>query len=180
MNDGAFRGSLNRTFQILARILPGGETLRVMLHRARGVHIGQDVFISQDVILETAYPHLITIEDRAWIGIRVTIIAHMRELSRGVTIEHDAFVGPGAIILPDVTIGHGAVVTAGSVVTRSVPPMMVVQGNPAAPVARCGVPLTQETTIKEFSRRLKPLAAGRHGVTAPPERQQNKVPMNSL
>jgi acetyltransferase-like isoleucine patch superfamily enzyme len=143
---------------MLARVIPGGAA-RVVLHRARGVHIGEDVFISQDVILETAFPSLITLGDRACIGTRVIIIAHMRELSQGVNIESDVFVGPGAIILPDVTIGHGAVVTAGSVVTRSVPAMTVVQGNPAVPVARCGVPLTPDTTMKEFSRRLKPLAA---------------------
>jgi acetyltransferase-like isoleucine patch superfamily enzyme len=121
--------------------------------------VGEDVFISQDVILETGYPHLITIEDRAWIGVRVTVIAHMREL-KGVRIESDAFIGPGAIILPNVTIGHGALVTAGSVVTRSVPPMTVVQGNPAVPVATCGVPLTENTSMKEFSRRLKPFIRG--------------------
>jgi len=159
MKEHALRGLINRTFQTLARILPGGQTIRIILHRARGVHIGKDVFISQDVILETSCPDLIKIEDRAWIGIRVTIIAHMRELCQGVKIESDVFVGPGVIILPNVTIGHGAVVTAGSVVTRSVPPMTVVQGNPAVPVARCGVPLTPATTVKEFSRRLKPLAA---------------------
>jgi heptaprenylglycerol acetyltransferase len=157
MKDHFFRGLINRLFQLLAMILPGSETIRVMLHRARGVHIGNDVFISQDVILETAYPHLITIEDHAVIGIRVTIIAHFRELHQGVKIEHGAFVGPGAIILPDVVIGHGAVVTAGSVVTRSVPPMTVVQGNPAVPVARCGIPFTPSTTSKEFARRLQPL-----------------------
>lgn len=157
MKDPVLRGLINRLFQYLARVLPGGETLRVMLHRSRGVNIGKDVFISEDVILETAYPYLISVEDRAWIGIRVTVIAHMREL-QGVKIEHDAFVGPGAIILPNVTIGHGAVITAGSVVTRSVPPMTVVQGNPAVPVAACGVPLTPGTTVKEFSRQLKPLA----------------------
>jgi heptaprenylglycerol acetyltransferase len=160
MRDPFFRGLINRTFQILARILPGAQTIRVVLHRARGVFIGKDVFISQDVILETAHPQLIRIEDRASIGIRVTVIAHMRELCQGVKIESDAFVGPGVIILPNVTIGRGAVVTAGSVVTRSVPPMMVVQGNPAVPVARCGVPLSPDTTVKEFSRQLKPLAAG--------------------
>jgi acetyltransferase-like isoleucine patch superfamily enzyme len=165
MKDGMFRGLLSRFLQILARILPGAETLRVMLHRARGVRIGRGVFISQDVILETAYPYLITIEDRACIGIRVTVIAHMRELCRGVRIEHDAFVGPGSIILPDVTIGHGAVVAAGSVVTRSVPPMTLVQGNPAVPVAKCGVPLTQRTSVKEFSRSLKPVGAGQHAVS---------------
>jgi acetyltransferase-like isoleucine patch superfamily enzyme len=124
------------------------------------VQVGKDVFISQDVVLETGYPHLITIEDRAWIGVRVTVIAHMRELKDGVRIERDAFIGPGAIILSNVTIGHGAVVTAGSVVTRSVPPMTVVQGNPAVPVATCGVPLTPTTSMKEFSRRLKPLPRG--------------------
>ena len=61
------------------------------------------------------------------------------------------------IILPNVVIGRGAVVAAGSVVTRSVPPMTVVQGNPAVPVAQCGVPLGPDVTQKEFSRRLKPL-----------------------
>lgn len=168
MKERALRGSINRLLQYLARVLPGAETLRVILHRGRGVHIGKNVFISEDVILETAFPHLITIEDRATIGIRVTVIAHTREL-QGVKIEHDVFVGPGVIILPNVTIGHGAVVTAGSVVVRSIPPMTVARGNPAVPVARCEVPLSPNTTMKEFSRHLKPLpriSSGREQVLA--------------
>jgi len=156
MKESVLRGLVNRALQLLARMLPGGPSVRVQLHRARGVHIGKGVFIGEDVLLETAYPHLITIEDGAWIGVRVTVIAHMRELMQGVRIEHDVFVGPGVIILPNVTIGQGAVVTAGSVVTRSIPPMTVVQGNPAVPVAICGVPLSERTSMKEFSRRLKP------------------------
>ena len=102
------------------------------------------------------YQHLITIEDGASIGMRAMIIGHFREL-RGVKIEQDAFIGPGAIILPNVVIGRGAVVTAGSVVTHSVAPMTLVQGNPAASVARCGVSLTRKVKSKEFSRRLRPL-----------------------
>ncbi len=164
MKDSLFRGLVNRTFQLLARVVPGGETLRVRLQRARGVHIGKQVFISQDVILETAYPGLITIEDRAWIGMRTTVIAHFRELRQGVRIESDAFVGPGVIILPNVVIGRGAVVAAGSVVTRSVPPMTVVQGNPAVPIAQCGIPLGPDVTNLEFSRRLKPLIARATGL----------------
>jgi acetyltransferase-like isoleucine patch superfamily enzyme len=152
------RGSINRLLQLMARILPGGESIRIGLHRARGVRIGKNVFISEDVILETACPDLITIEDRVSIGIRTIIIAHFRELNEGVRIESDVFVGPGVIILPNVVIGHGAVVAAGSVVTRSVPPMTLVQGNPAVPVARCGVPLGPDVTQKEFSRQLKPYA----------------------
>jgi carbonic anhydrase/acetyltransferase-like protein (isoleucine patch superfamily) len=176
------RGSINRFFQLLARILPGGQTIRIMLHRARGVHIGRNVFISEDVILETACPDLITIEDRVSIGIRTIIIAHFRELMQGVRIESDAFVGPGVIILPNVVIGRGAVVAAGSVVTRSVPPMTVVQGNPAVPVARCGIPLGPDVTQKEFSRQLKPLAVraqdpdGRPGAHARGEPTDKKIP----
>lgn len=133
--------------------MPGAQTLRVKLHRARGVHIGKDVWIGYDVILDTSRPYLITIGDRASLSMRVTVIAHFRE-TQGVTIEEDAFIGPGVLILPNVVIGRGAVVTAGSVVTKSVPPMIVVQGNPAVAIAKCGVPLTPEVSLKAFSRRL--------------------------
>ena len=151
-------GIRNRIFQQIARVGPGARTLRIKLHRARGVHIGKDVWIGYDVILDTSCPYLITIEDRVSLSIRVTVIAHFRE-SKGVKIEEDAFIGPGAIILPNVVIGRGAVVTAGSVVTRSVPPMTVVQGNPAVPIAKCGVPLTFDITLKAFSQRLTSLGS---------------------
>jgi acetyltransferase-like isoleucine patch superfamily enzyme len=168
MAENAWRGIKNRLLQEIARMAPGAKTLRVRLHRARGVNIGKDVWIGYDAILETAYPNLIRIEDGAAIGIRVTIIAHFRE-NRGVTIERDAFIGPGVVILPNVVIGRGAVVTAGSVVTRSIPAMTVAQGNPAVPVARCGVALTPELTMKEFSRKLRPLGEQPlRGETKPP------------
>ncbi len=158
MKESALRGSINRVLQLLARIVPGAQTARVSLHRARGVKIGKNVWIGYDAILDTSRPHLITIADGVSIGMRVMIIAHFRE-TQGVMIERDVFIGPGAIILPNVTIGEGSVVTAGSVVTKSVPPMTVVQGNPAASIARCGVPLTKEVNLKTFSRKLVPLAA---------------------
>jgi acetyltransferase-like isoleucine patch superfamily enzyme len=139
-------------------ILPGGQTVRVLLHRARGVKIGKNVWISYNVVLETAYPQLITIEDDSVIGVGVIVIAHFKESRRGVRIGKQVFIGPGAIILPDVEIGDGAVVTAGSVVTSSVPAMTVVQGNPAAPIAHCGVSLCTDTPLREFSRRLKPIS----------------------
>jgi acetyltransferase-like isoleucine patch superfamily enzyme len=158
MKESVLRGLINRILQHLARILPGARSLRVRLHRARGVKIGKGVWIGYDVILETSRPHLITIEDDTTISMRATVIAHFRG-AVGVKIERDVFIGPGVIILPNVVIGQGAVVTAGSVVTQSVPPMAVVQGNPAVPVAKCGVPLLGNVTLKEFSRRLRPLAS---------------------
>lgn len=157
-DEGVLRGMFSRVLQLLARISPGARTLRVMLHRARGVKIGKGVWIGYDVVLDTARPDLITIEDGASISIRATIVAHFKQF-RGVKIEREAFIGPGAIILPNVVIGHGAVVTAGSVVSQSIPPMTVVQGNPAVPVARCGVALRQDISMKAFSRALQPLAS---------------------
>lgn len=49
----------------------------------------------------------------------------------GVTIEDDVWVGARAIILRGVRIGRGAIVGAGAVVTKSVPPYAIVVGNPA-------------------------------------------------
>lgn len=154
--EGFFSAVKNRILQVLACHSPGATTWRVWLHRWRGVDIGKDVWIGYDAIIETSWPELVTIRDRATIQIRATIIAHFRE-QRGVVIEEDATVGPGAIILPNVTIGKGAIVTAGSVVTKSVPARTVVQGNPARPIATVDLPLRLDVSLKEFSKHLRPI-----------------------
>ncbi|MGA7524568.1 MAG: acyltransferase [Acidobacteriaceae bacterium] len=157
-DEGLLRGMYGRILQILARTMPGAKSLRVFLHRARGVKIGKGVWIGYDVVLDTARPDLIVIEDGVAISMRALVIAHFKE-QRGVRIEREAFIGPGAIVLPGVIVGRGAVVKAGSVVSQSVPPMTVVQGNPAIPVARCGIPFRQDVSMKLFSRHLQPLVA---------------------
>ncbi|TDH69510.1 hypothetical protein CCR75_005048 [Bremia lactucae] len=53
------------------------------------------------------------------------------ELGKAITIEDDVWIGGNAVILPGMTIGYGAVIGAGSVVTKDVPPMSVYAGNPA-------------------------------------------------
>jgi maltose O-acetyltransferase len=54
-----------------------------------------------------------------------------RDKGAPVTIEDFAWIGHRAIIMPGVTIGRGAVVAAGAVVTKSVPAMSIVAGVPA-------------------------------------------------
>ena len=156
MSERLLPGLKNRILQVLARISPGATTLRVRLNRWRGVNIGKDVWIGYDAIIETSCPHLVTIRDRAAIGLRATIIAHNRE-QRGVVIEEDAAVGTGVIVLPGVSIGRGAIVTAGSVVTKSVPAKTMVQGNPAQPVATVEVPFGVNISLKEFAKGLRPI-----------------------
>jgi acetyltransferase-like isoleucine patch superfamily enzyme len=161
------RQLVNRFLQLLALYAPGATSVRVWLHRRRGVAIGRGTFIGTDAIIETARPELVFIGDEVTISIRAIVIAHFRDTTRAergeggerysVRIEDEAFVGPGAIVLPGVTIGRGAVVAAGSVVTNSVPPLTLVQGNPARPVARCGIPLAVTTSARDFYRSLTPI-----------------------
>ena len=53
-----------------------------------------------------------------------------------VTIGHDCWIGHGVIILPRVTVGDGAVIAAGAVVSRDVLPYSVVGGVPARPIRK--------------------------------------------
>jgi acetyltransferase-like isoleucine patch superfamily enzyme len=52
-------------------------------------------------------------------------------ISKPVVIGHNVWIGTAAIILPGVRIGNGAVIGAGAVVTKDVPPYGIVGGNPA-------------------------------------------------
>ncbi len=58
----------------------------------------------------------------------------------GITIESDAWIGAGAVILPEVRVGRGAVVGALSVVTGDVAPLTIVAGQPARPVRELPAP----------------------------------------
>ena len=149
-------GLKNRFLQLIARISPGATSIRVLLHKLRGVELGANVWIGYDVILETSQPKLITVGSNVSFGVRTTVIAHFKS-TRGVIIEDDVYIGPSVTILPNVRIGKGSVVTAGSVVTKSVGSNLVVQGNPAVPIAICRMPLKLDTSLKDFTKNLVPL-----------------------
>ena len=88
----------------------------------------------------------VTIEDAVFIGHSVTFINDMypRATSAGgalqteadwkvdkTVVKKGASIGSGCTILANVTIGEGAIIGAGSVVTKDVPPNAIVAGNPA-------------------------------------------------
>ncbi len=81
--------------------------------------IGNNVLISPNVtIITTGHP------------LHPEMRMHGEMYSAAVTIEDDAWIGACVTLLPGVTIGRGAMVGAGSVVTKDVPPMTVAVGNP--------------------------------------------------
>ena len=158
-------GVLVRLLGKLAFFAPGGGTLRPWLHRVRGAKIGKNVWISQYVYLDELHPEGLTIGDNCTIGLRSSIFTHFyfgprRPVNRGeVVIERNVFIGPHCVILPNVTIGEGSVIRAGSVVSRSVPPRTFWGSPPAAALGTALVPLTGEHSYEEFARGLRPRVA---------------------
>jgi hypothetical protein len=68
--------------------------------------------------------------------------------ARLTTIGHDTWIGHQAIVKPEVTVGHGAVVAMGAVVTRDVAPYTIVAGNPARPIRERQPPEIAERLIR--------------------------------
>lgn len=154
------RGTINRILHIIVRFSPGASSFRPFLHKLRGVKIYGKVFIGDDVYLENEHPECVEIHDQAQIVLRTIIMAHFRGAGK-VIIGKKVWAGAGCIIAASVgqtlTVGEGAVIAAGSVVTRDVPPFTFVGGVPAKPIATVTVPMTLETDMESFKKGLVPL-----------------------
>lgn len=61
---------------------------------------------------------------------------HLPVIAGTITIENHVWIGGKSIILPNVIIGEGAVIAAGSVVTKNIPPYAIAAGNPAKVIKR--------------------------------------------
>jgi acetyltransferase-like isoleucine patch superfamily enzyme len=114
-----------------------GWRWRVRFLRWMGVHI-KGSYVGRDCLFDQEVPELITVEPGVTMSSRIIVIAHdsQRHIVGEVRICRGAFIGAGVIILPGVCIGERAVVAAGAVVTRSVPPGETVAGVPAVPMRR--------------------------------------------
>jgi serine acetyltransferase len=149
----------NRLLHVMARSLPGSTSLRPALHRMRGVTIGQGVFVGDDVYLENEYPERIEIQDNVEVGLRSVIIAHLRGPGR-IIIKKHAWIGACCLIAASnghvLTIGEGAVIGAGSVISADVPDHAVVRPLAAQHVANARVPLAT-SSYAEFFRGLRPV-----------------------
>jgi acetyltransferase-like isoleucine patch superfamily enzyme len=153
-----------KLFKLIAKQLPGCN-LRIGLLRSCGYVIGEDVYLGEDFIIiddleESENKFNLSIGDRAAISPRVTFVLHtqpnqsrivpyVNSYRGSISVEADAWIGTGAVILPNITIGEGAVVGANSVVTKNVPPYTVVGGVPAHVIKSIDVPWNRSKTYND-------------------------------
>ncbi len=168
-----------------------GTRVWAFAHILRGAKIGKEcnicdgVFIENDVVVGDRVTIKcgvqlwdgLRLEDDVFVGPNVTFTndpfprsRHYPEHFPRTSIQKGASIGANATILPGVTIGRHAMVGAGAVVTRSIPPYAVVLGNPARIVRFDGaqsVPIAKDgpRTDEERESRVRYIvgAAGKGG-----------------
>lgn len=132
--------TVRRFFYRLSGVKIGkGSTIhtRANFYDPRNVTIGEDSIVGEGAVLDGRAK--LTIGDHVDIASEVMIYNSQHDINddnfgavnREVVIDDYVFVGPRSIVLPGVKIGRGAVVAAGAVVTKDVPPYAIVAGVPA-------------------------------------------------
>ena len=129
---------------ILEPINPRKNRPRIL--RKLGCKVGKDVFVGDYVRIDLNHAELITIDDHAHIASGTRLLCHQRDMSdycvgddyaklgyiiKPIHLCKGSLVGMDSFIMPGVTIGEGAIVGAGSLVTKDVPAWTVATGRPA-------------------------------------------------
>jgi acetyltransferase-like isoleucine patch superfamily enzyme len=99
-----------------------------------GLKVGEQTSFALMVMLDVMFPEKISVGRNTVIGYNTTILAHeylIKEYRLGpVVIGSEVMIGANSTILPGITIGDGAIVSAGTLVHKDVPPGCFVGGNP--------------------------------------------------
>lgn len=129
-----FRVVFNFIMLLLVRYSPSLR-LKVFCAKLMGVRCGKHVSLALNANIDIFFPHLIEIGDNTIIGYDATILAHeylIRSYRTGkVIIGKDVLIGANSTILPGVSIGDGAVISAASLVNKDVPAGAFAGGVPA-------------------------------------------------
>jgi len=138
---------------------------RKWLQRQRGVKIGKGVHWGTNVVIDNTFPNFVIIEDDVSVSGNDYFLAHCKPMDyhagcsesfvAPVIVRKHAWIAVNVTILPGVEIGEGAIVSAGSVVNKTVPPFTVVQGNPAKVVADLAGILKDNYSADDFERLLQ-------------------------
>lgn len=147
----------DKLFYFVLDLMPPGMRMRALGKRLRSlgagtiieyyctiaplsaIAIGSDVYIGRGVQIHATGGSPVTIEDHVLIApdVLITTVGHdgsslnFPQTKAGVTVKSYVWIGARSVILQGVTVGEGAVVAAGAVVTKDVPAWTYVGGVPA-------------------------------------------------
>lgn len=114
-----------------------------------GVKTSGHFRVGYGVYFDALNAHQITIEDGVWIAANCLLLCHRRQLNdykigddynklpykiEPIVLKKGCCIGMKSIVMPGVTIGEGAIIGTGSIVTKDIPPYCVAVGSPAKPV----------------------------------------------
>lgn len=120
--------------------------LRPWILKRLGCHLGKDVFIGDHVRVDAGHAELIYIDDHAHITGGCRLLCHQRDLRHyrkgddaaklpyrlgEIHVGKGVMIGMESMIMPGVTIGDGAIVGAGSLVSKDIPAWTIATGCPA-------------------------------------------------
>ena len=120
--------------------------IRPLLWRWIGAKVGKNTFIGYEVWMDFTNATLIELGDQVHIANRCTLLCHKRNIHNyfseddyndlqyhrlKIHLKKACSIGMGSIIMPGVTIGEGAIIGAGSLVTKDIPAWTVAWGSPA-------------------------------------------------
>jgi acetyltransferase-like isoleucine patch superfamily enzyme len=120
--------------------------LRPRLMRKMGCHVGKGCFIGDNVRIDTSHADMITLEDGVSLAGGSRLLCHQRDFTdyhvgsdynalgysiKPIVLKKGCLIGMESFVLPGVTVGEGAIVGAGSLVTKDIPAWTVATGRPA-------------------------------------------------
>jgi acetyltransferase-like isoleucine patch superfamily enzyme len=136
--------------------------LRIWLYRQMGINIGKNCVVEMYCYLDDQFPELIFFDDHSGPSRHVKILCHDDVAAKAsgdvgaledfearhgfvapVRLKSYSGIGLGSILLPGVTVGEGAMIGAGAVVTKDVPDQSLAVGVPAR-VVKTFKPITGE------------------------------------
>lgn len=122
------------------------RSLRPLILKTIGCHVGKDIFVGDHVVVDSGHADMIYIEDHVHIAGGSRLLCHQRNLShyfqgedyaqlgyiiKPIVLKKGCLIGMESFVMPGVTVGEGAIVGAGSLVTKDVPAWTIATGRPA-------------------------------------------------
>lgn len=120
--------------------------LRPHLMRKMGCKVGKGCYIGEHVRIDQGHADLITLEDGVSVAAGTRLLCHQRDFThyyigsdymqlgyttKPIVLKKGCLVGMESFVMPGVTIGEGAIVGAGSLVTKDIPAWTIAAGRPA-------------------------------------------------